>query len=351
MGAFRLARALTALLIFAPTVALADDRALCEHPGSRRDAAIEACNRVLSAGGLDDRATASILVRRGLHYGVLDRDKAVEDLNDAIALKPDLALAWWGRAYFNERSRDLRKDPELRQRIIADYSKAIELAPDSAEYYYHRGLIYSGYERDYARAIADYSSMIALRPSHAAAYLARANAYRNLGDVQRQIADLTEIVRINHNADAYINRGMAHLSLKDHDSAFADLTEAQRLAPYHPSPLSGLAVIHAARGDYAQALVLYDQAVKQAPHLPWVYGGRARIYLRMGEHQKALADAERALAMMRIASALNLRAEIYEAMGRNDDAAADFRAALALNHGAEADTVSRAGLDRLGLRQ
>jgi tetratricopeptide (TPR) repeat protein len=349
MNPFRLARAVTALMIFAPAVALADDRAVCEHPGSRRDAAIEACNRVLAAGGLDARAEASILVRRGLHYGTSEREKAIADIEAAIALKPDLAFAWWGRANFYRYSKDIRKDPELRQRILADYSKAIELAPESTEYLYDRALIHSGYEQDYARAIADHTRIIALKPDHTSAYLARANAYRNLGDYQRQIADLTELVRIKPNADAYMNRGTAYLSLKDHDNAFADLTQARQLSPGHPGPLSGLAAIHTARGEYPQALALHDEAIKRAPHLTWVYSGRARTYLRMGEYQKALADAERALTMIRHASAFNLRAEVYEAMGRRDDAAADFRAALALNHNPEANAASRAGLQRLGL--
>src|SRR5262245_44629633 len=204
MNPFKLARALIALLVLFPAVAFADDRAVCTNPGSRPDTAIEACNRILAAGGLDDRETAAILVRRGLHYGARDRERAIADLNAAIALKPDLALAWWGRAYFNQHSHDIRKDPELRQRIIADYSRAIELAPDSVEYYYHRGLIFSGYEQDYERAIADYSRMIELSPRHRAAYHARADAYRRLGDFQRQIADLTEIVKIAPDPDSYI---------------------------------------------------------------------------------------------------------------------------------------------------
>lgn len=349
MNPFKLALALATLCILAPAAALADDRAVCQFLGSPRVAAIEACDRILAAEGLDDREKASALVYRGIHYWVKEREKAIADLDAAIALEPDLALAWWGRAFFNEHSHDLRKDPELRRRIIADYSKAIELAPDSVDYYYHRALIYSGYEHDHERAIADYSRMIELDPRNRAAYLARSHSYRDLGDFQRQIADLTELVKIARNRDAYIDRGMAYLHLKDYDNAVADLTEARRLDPYAPSPLAGLADIHTVRGDYAKALALYGEAMKSAPHLPWVHRGRARVYLRMGEHDKALADAERALAMMRVASAFNLRAEIYEAMGRKEDAVADFRAALALNHGADANAVSRAGLKRLGV--
>jgi tetratricopeptide (TPR) repeat protein len=349
MHPLRHACAVTMLLMLAPGAARANDRSVCDHPGSRRDAALAACDRVFAAGGLDDRAKASVLVRRGLHYGRQDRDKAMADLEAAIALKPDLALAWWGRANYNQSTHDLRKDPELVRSVIADYSKAIELAPESSDYLYDRGRVYFGYAHDYERAIADYSRMIELNPRNKTAYLARAITYREMGDSRRQIADLTELVNIAHDRDSYIDRGMAYLRIKDYDNAFTDLIEARRLAPYHPSPLSGLAIIHTERGDYAQALALYGEAIERAPHLNWVHSGRAQTYFKMGEHEKALADAERALKAMPTAPGFNLRGEIYAAMGRKDEAAADFRAALARNHSPEAEAASRAGLKRLGL--
>src|SRR5262245_3527223 len=225
MKPLRLAGALAAFLAFAPTLASADDRTVCERRyGPARAAAIEACSRILE-GDFNDRERALALVNRGLAYGTMDRERAIADLEAAIALQPDLARAWWARGYFRQYSRDIRNDPELRQRIIADYSRAIELAPNETEYYYYRGRIYSDYERDYQRAIADYSRMIELNPRHVAAHHARANAYKHLGDFQRQIADLTEIVGISPSTSAYIDRGVAYLGVKDYEKAEADFIE------------------------------------------------------------------------------------------------------------------------------
>ena len=161
---------------------------------------------------------------------------------------------------------------------------------------------------------------------------------------------VSELVRLYPVRDSLIDRGMFYLARQDYDRAVTDLIEARKLDPYHPSPLSGLAVAATARGDYPQALALYEQAIRQAPHLMWLYRNRAETYLNMGEHDKALDDVQRSLAVFRRdASALNQRGRIYEAMGRKQDAIADFRAALALDQGAKANADSRAGLRRLGV--
>jgi tetratricopeptide (TPR) repeat protein len=350
MHHLKLACAMTALAALLPAVAAADDRAVCDRLGSPRDAALAARTRILEAAGMDARETAATLVSRGLHYWVKEREKALADINAAIELKPDLARAWWARGFFNQHTHDLRKDRELRVRIIADFSKAIELDPNDVEIYYHRAGIYSAYEQDYDRAIADYSKMIELAPKHRAARHARALDYGHKGDFEHQLADLSELVRLYPVRDSLIDRGMFYLARQDYDHAVTDLIEARKLDPYHPSPLSGLAVAATARGDYPQALALYEQAIRQAPHLMWLYRNRAETYLNMGEHDKALDDVQRSLVVFRRdASALNQRGRIYEAMGRKQDAIADFRAALALDQGAKANADSRAGLRRLGV--
>jgi len=349
MHSLKLACAIATMAALLPAVAAADDRALCDRLGSPRDAAIQACSRILAAGGLDAREAASTLVSRGLHYWRNDREKALADINAAIELKPDLARAWWARGYFNQSTHDLRKDPELRARIIADFNRAIELDPGDVEVYYHRAGVYSNYEQNHDRAIADYTTMIALNPTHRAARHARALSYGRKGNFEHQLADLSELVRLYPVRDSLVDRGMFYLARQDYDHAVTDLIEARKLDPRHPSPLSGLAVASTARGDYPQALALYEQAIRQAPHLMWLYRNRAETYLRMGEADKALDDVQRSIAVFRKdATALNQRGRIYEALGRKEDAIADFRAALALDQGTKPNADSRAGLRRLG---
>jgi tetratricopeptide (TPR) repeat protein len=346
----KLACVLAALAVPTSSIAGADDRVVCDNLGSRFDIALDACNRILTQGGLDDRERASVLVSRGLAYArKADSEHAIADLDAAIALKPDLARAWWARAFFNRDTHNLLNNPEWRERIIADFTKAIELKPDYIEVYYERAGMFSAYDKDYDRAIADYSKIIELDPTYVNAYTARAIDYRNKGDYQRALADRSAVVGLTHSRDAYSDRGGAYLLLEDYDHAIADFTEARRLDPTHPSALAGLGTAYTAKGDYQHALGLYGEAIKQTPQVMWLYPARAESFLKLRAYDKALADVEHSLAVFtKDAFALNTRARIYEATGRKAEAVADFRAALALNPNLKTRDDSLAGLKRLG---
>ena len=346
----KLACVLAALAVPTSSIAGADDRAVCDNLGSRFDIALDACNLILTQGGLDDRERASVLVSRGLAYArKADREHAIADLDAAIALKPDLARAWWARAFFNRDTHNLLNNPEWRKRIIADFTKAIELKPDYIEVYYERAGMFSAYDKDYDRAIADYSKIIELDPTYVNAYTARAIDYRNKGDYQRALADRSAVVGLTHSLDAYADRGSAYLLLEDYDHAIADFEEARSLYPRNPVALAGLGTAYTAKGDYQHALELYDEAIKQAPQVMWLYPARAETFLRMRAYDKALADVEHSLAVFpKDAFAVNTRARIYEATGRKAEAVADFRAALALNPNLKTREDSVAGLKRLG---
>ncbi len=77
---------------------------------------------------------ALICFNRGSDYQIAGAyNRAIEDLNKAIDLKPKYV-----QAYFNRGSAYRGKG--VYDRAIADYSKAIELNPDYALAYFNRGL-------------------------------------------------------------------------------------------------------------------------------------------------------------------------------------------------------------------
>jgi tetratricopeptide (TPR) repeat protein len=79
---------------------------------------------------------------------------------------------------------------------IADYTKAIALDPNVALAYTNRGLAY--YRKgEYERAIADHSKAIAIDPNHANAYYNRGVAYEQKGDKDQAIADYDKVLEIN----------------------------------------------------------------------------------------------------------------------------------------------------------
>lgn len=118
---------------------------------------------------------------------------------------------------------------------ISEYTKAIELNPNSEAAYLDRG-------NDYVRklqfdlAIADFNKAIELNPNDEAAYLARGIAYINKGFRDSAmyilaIADFGKAIALNPNdAVAYDNRGYAYALNSQYDLAVPDLNRAIQLS-------------------------------------------------------------------------------------------------------------------------
>ena len=61
-------------------------------------------------------------------------------------------------------------------RVLQDYTKAIDLNPDDANAYNNSGVAYH-LKKEYESAIADYTQAIQLKPDYAIAYNNRGRAY------------------------------------------------------------------------------------------------------------------------------------------------------------------------------
>ena len=114
-------------------------------------------------------------------------------------------------------------------KTIADYTKAIELDPKSAEAYYTRGNAYADLNQ-YDKAITDYTKATELEPKAAVAYNNRGNAYWELKQYEKAIADYTRAIELYpKNAYAYGDRGNAYLKGGKEEEAEADFAKAKML--------------------------------------------------------------------------------------------------------------------------
>ncbi len=83
-------------------------------------------------------------------------EKALEDFNRAIKIKPDVAAGYLGRANtLNVMGRY--------EEAIEDYNTALEITPDRANAYINRGSAHS-HLGEYEKAIADYEKGLELDP-------------------------------------------------------------------------------------------------------------------------------------------------------------------------------------------
>jgi tetratricopeptide (TPR) repeat protein len=113
-----------------------------------------------------------------------------------------------------------------RERLEANRRQKQEKDAEAA---YNRGQAYHDIN-EYDKAIAEYTEAIRLKPNYANAYYDCGLAYYEKADYGEAISDFTEVIRLEPDyAYAYIVRGLAYYGKKDHDKAIKEYTEAIRL--------------------------------------------------------------------------------------------------------------------------
>jgi tetratricopeptide (TPR) repeat protein len=129
---------------------------------SSPDAVIGGCTALVQSGRYAGHDLATVLVIRATAYqqkGELDR--AIKDYEQAIALNPGDATAYYNRgvAYGSKGEWD---------RAIRDYGQAIQHRPDDAAAFRNRGFAYQE-KKQFDRAMQDFDRAIEIDPKDATA--------------------------------------------------------------------------------------------------------------------------------------------------------------------------------------
>lgn len=263
--------------------------------GRDPDGKIAGCSALIAAGDRNPSDLAILYFNRGAGHDVKDeRGAALADYSKAIELAPD-AETYAVRGWVYQRL-------GRRDEAIADYSRAIALSPDGDQVYmlnayFRRSELYQE-KGQYRRALADLDRAIALKASFVAVVRnARADIYLKLGRYDDAIADENEAVAFDPGLErAYYNRGWAHMKKAEYDAAIADFTRAIAIQPDF-SLYNNRAWSQHLKGDDADGLADAEEAVKLAPKNPYCLGTRAAIYNKLGRRDDAIADYRAAYAL------------------------------------------------------
>jgi tetratricopeptide (TPR) repeat protein/predicted aspartyl protease len=241
--------------------------------------------------------------------------------------------------------------------------------PADAEAYSRRGAV-ALVQRDFPHAIADFTKAIELAPKSPAFLLQRAEAYLRTGRTALGAADLNRAVELDPgNVLARIQRARLRASIAERDAALADLDAAARalvgplneriaigqiytgLAAYdravaqydlwlaaHPEDahraeaLNGRCWARALWGrELDKALADCNAALKLRKADPQMLDSRGLVHLRLKQYDAAIADYDEALrAAPKLAWSLYGRGLARRATGKAAEGDADIRAALAL---------------------
>lgn len=141
---------------------------------------------------------------------------------------------------------------------------------------------------DLEGAIADFTRAIALAPAELAPHYNRGNARALAGELEEAVADYSEALRLDPRfAPAYTRRGLARQRLGDLDGAEEDLERALEIAPEDPDAHGTRGSVRALRGDYAGARADCERALELAPP-GWRY--QADVTELLGELRSAAPE-------------------------------------------------------------
>lgn len=332
----------------------------CENP----QAALEVYSDTLQHYPDD----AQLLAARARAYALLDaqsyQDEARADLERALEIDPENALAFFVRGWLNE-VQSWNDSSISATDSLPDYTRALELDAGLLEARLARaGLLYD------EQGLEDVNYVLERVPDDLNALRLRAGIYDTLGDLDAAIADYTSILAFDpNNTDAILNRALVQVRLGRFETALDDFNQLLELEPDQSTYYALRGYTHLALAQTAQALEDFDEALLLEGET-FVAGryGRGAALLLSGNPAEAIPDLEFVLphseeladiwfvfyddhAMLYLELA-----RAYAATGRKEDARAMLDQAVALNAGWHRPYLVRAlaraeGGDRIGARE
>ncbi|MEQ9480737.1 tetratricopeptide repeat protein [Coleofasciculus sp. F4-SAH-05] len=225
----------------------------------------------------------SLLFLSGNQY-----EKAIASFDKAIALNPDLSLAWFIRGVALD-------NLERYEEALASYDKAIALNPDFSDAWNYRGVALDNLER-YEEALVSLDQAIALNPDFSDAWNYRGSALINLERYEEALVSLDQAIALNpDDYDAWNYRGIALDNLERHEEAIASYDQVISLNPDFSDAWYNRGVALGNLERYEEAIASFNQVIALTPDDSTAWNNLGFLYLMQNQPQKAKSSLNRSL--------------------------------------------------------
>ncbi|NOU08229.1 MAG: tetratricopeptide repeat protein, partial [Hyphomicrobiaceae bacterium] len=179
--------------------------------------------------------------------GKIANDASLQSMNDRVRResKNSDILNDRGNWYFKNKDFD---------KAIADYTKVVEIKPDSFAGFFNRGLAYQE-KSEHLRAAADFSRAIERKSEEAVAWSSRGWSRFMADDTTGAITDFTKALELDrNNTGTRLNRGKAYTKQGDYVRALADYDRVIEVAPQsaHAHEMRGWTLVAVGRYEDGQ---------------------------------------------------------------------------------------------------
>ena len=248
--------------------------------------------------------------------------KVLKDYTRAMSLEPNNA------DYYNKRASfylDYLKESE---NAIKDWERALELDPENSSAVFSLYYFYYKYGSEYERGIEHLTKVINRYPQNPYAYEYRGDFYTKIKDYPHAIEDYTQALKLIPSDKlsfefTIMNRAECYEKLKDYSSAIKDY---EKLAEFNMHFACGwLARMYRfGKKDYSGGIRYFTKMIERYPNNSEPYDGRAELYEANEDYPKAIEDYKRAIKL-ETSSAYRLPqckkvVDLYKKFGDTDNA-------------------------------
>jgi tetratricopeptide (TPR) repeat protein len=261
--------------------------------------------------------------RSGYYYLQGDFENAIQRYTQDIEREPQQPVHYLARAacYLNI---------QQKERAIPDVERALKLNPDSALALQLRGEIFA-MDKNYDAALDLYARAQKINPNWAVPYFDQGSVLLDKKEFQLALSELNKAISLSPQVWLfYLIRSIVHFKLGNLEMAHQDQDQAMRYSEKESLVMTDLnLVVYEDCLDWAEDY--YARVLSKQPQSGYAYQGRADAYRTNTEHEKAIVDYTRAIELMPKESSLCLgRGRSYLALHETEKAIADFRQAAAL---------------------
>ncbi len=184
----------------------------------------------------------------------------------------------------------------------------------------------------YEEALADFERAVELAPGCARAIVLRGSAYRKMGRYRDALSNFDRVIELKpDDAWTIAQRGETYLQMGCYEEALSDFNRAIELNPDCTWVIILRGETYRQMECYEEALANFDRAIELDPDDVWTIVRRGETYRQMSCYEEALSDFNRAIELdPDCAWPIILRGKTYRDMCRSREALTDFDRAIKL---------------------
>ena len=220
----------------------------------------------------------------------------------AIAVFIEFTHPFLRPLYYSHQGNNLL-DARKPEKALEEFQNLIALKPDSAEAWRGRGdALFSSSSQRYAGALQAYNKALSLKPYDIKTLINKARILDKLRQYKEALETYQQVLKIEpQNTAALSGMGRAYIGLQDNHKALEFFKKAQTIKPDDPTVWleEGNAIessdAKAAQDSYQEALRTYDEIVEKDQQNAILWSDRGNVLLKLNLPQDALGSYEKAL--------------------------------------------------------